>query len=409
MDCRAGYDNVTYRNSNYRTCKTSCNCVTTNGKFGSDSKVCDNTVYNSKYSNVAVIDSFKKLTNVEPVICRGIIQPAPIVHSNHNAIISLDTIVSDCCVSNYNIEILTCCENVQGESFQRHCCAYSHSITHQVNVLCIDSIANPIQCLFVYPAVGDTVQGFYVCDINGRSISRINNIPSGTLNVTFSGTVNVLSCNNNDQLDSHSAKIDFDNEIRARHKHGVSYTQMLHNIIDELTVDRVKDESNHSTNDMYSDFCNSYQVVDKDWTDENFGSLPNGLTAHIANSNESDTSKVHCDAAIPDKTVGFLNHTVGEFSFIGPDRAPVDITSVEQCFHRAEVIASTGCPNYAQARIPLASDLNIQEWEKELFDYPDKMLIEYLKFGFPLSLANPDNLHNTKVVNHNTKPFPSIW
>ena len=144
------------------------------------------------------------------------------------------------------------------------------------------------------------------------------------------------------------------------------------------------------------------QVVDKDGTDEHCNLLPNGLTAHISDSNDSDTSKVNCDALIPDKAVGFLNHTVAKFSFIGPDRAPVDIKSVEQCFHIAGVIASTGCPNYAQARIPLVSHLNIQEWGKKLFDYPDKMLMEYLKFRFPLSLANPDNLHNTKVVNHHS-------
>ena len=305
----------------------------------------------------------------------GTIQPAPIVHSNHNAIVSHNTIVSDCCVVNDNIEILTCCENVQGDSFKRHCCVYSHSITHKVDVLCIDSIMNSIQCLFLHPAVGDTVQGFYVYNIDGRSISRINNIPSGTLEVMFSTTVKVMSCNNNnDQLDSHSAKIDFDNEIRSRCKYCVSHTQMLYNIIDELTMDRVESNTTQSTNDKYSDICNSYPVVDKYWMDEHCNFLPNGLTAHISNSNESDTSKVNCDAFIPDKTVDFLNHTAGEFSFIGPDRAPVDITSVEQCFHIAEVIDSTGCPNYAQARISLVSDLNIQEWEKELFDYPDKML-----------------------------------
>ena len=77
--------------------------------------------------------------------------------------------------------------------------------------------------------------------------------------------------------------------------------------------------------------------------DRHISSLPNGLTAHI-DSNECDTSKVYCDAAIPDKTVGFLNHSVPEFSFTGPDRSPVDIKNVKQSFHIAEVIASTGCP-----------------------------------------------------------------
>ena len=159
---------------------------------------------------------------------------------------------------------------------------------------------------------------------------------------------------------------------------------MLYNIIDDLTTDRCDTECSQSIVDcIESNTVNKCQIVDKDFTDKHTSSFPNGLTAHIDYSNGFDNSKVHCDAAIPDKTVGFLNHTVVEFSFTDPDRPPVDITSVDQCFHIAEIIAGTGCPNYAQARIQLISGLNIQEWEKELVDYPDKMLIEYLKFGFP--------------------------
>ena len=212
-----------------------------------------------------------------------------------------------------------------------------------------------------------------------------------------------MSCTNvGNCLDSNTAKIDFENEVKACVKYGISYTHMLHNMIDVLTADRSGVEYAQCTvNYIDSNIVNKCQAVDKDMTDSHISFLPNGLTAHI-DSNECDTSKVYCDAAIPDKTVGFLNHSVPEFSFTGPDRSPVDIKNAKQCFHIAEVIASTGCPNYAQARIPLISGLNIQEWEKELVDYPDKMLIEYLRFGFPLSLSTPDSLHNTEVINHHS-------
>ena len=129
-----------------------------------------------------------------------------------------------------------------------------HSITQKVDVLWIDSIVNSIQCLYLHPAVGDTVQGFYVYNIDRSTISRINNIPSGTLEVMFSTTVKVMSCvNNNDQLDSYSAKINFDNKIKSCCKYGVSYTQKLYNIIDELTMDRVESSNTQSTNAKYSD------------------------------------------------------------------------------------------------------------------------------------------------------------
>ena len=53
------------------------------------------------------------------------------------------------------------------------------------------------------------------------------------------------------------------------------------------------------------------------------------------------------------------------------------------------------------AHIPLNSGLNIPAWEELLMDYPDKHLLEYLKFGFPLSITN-SQLHNQSIVNHHS-------
>ena len=66
----------------------------------------------------------------------------------------------------------------------------------------------------------------------------------------------------------------------------------------------------------------------------------------------------------------------------------------------AKIIHSTGLPNYRAVRIPVSSSLNIPEWEAYLLDYPDKRVIQYLKFSFPLSLSKSNNLHNTAVANH---------
>ena len=120
---------------------------------------------------MSVIDSFRNLCHTEPLNCVGTIQPAHIVYSNPNAIVSHDTIVSDCIVVNNNIETLTCCENVQGDSFQKHYCVCLHSIGHQVDVLWIDSIVKYIQFLYLHPAVGDTVQGFYVYNTDRSTIT----------------------------------------------------------------------------------------------------------------------------------------------------------------------------------------------------------------------------------------------
>ena len=108
------------------------------------------------------------------------------------------------------------------------------------------------------------------------------------------------------------------------------------------------------------------------------------------------------DPMFPDKVKGFINHVISEFEFVGPDRAPVEITTVEQCIEIASIIRSTGVPNYREARIPLVSGLNIKAWEAYLKDYPDPLLIEYLKFGFPMLILDYDALNVTSVVNHHS-------
>ena len=110
--------------------------------------------------------------------------------------------------------------------------------------------------------------------------------------------------------------------------------------------------------------------------------------------------KVNKDFLITNKTRGFLNHQGADVKFIGPDRAPVLINSVQTCLEVANIIRDTRFPNYRVARIPLVSDLVIKAWEYHLRDYPDKILINYLKFGFPLSINNHTKLANTNVSNH---------
>ena len=52
------------------------------------------------------------------------------------------------------------------------------------------------------------------------------------------------------------------------------------------------------------------------------------------------------------------------------------------------IIEAIGVPNYQQARIPIKSDLNIEQWEPELKDDLDKLLIQYIKFGFSVSISS---------------------
>ena len=86
-----------------------------------------------------------------------------------------------------------------------------------------------------------------------------------------------------------------------------------------------------------------------------------------------------------------------EFSFFGPYRVPLKIGSMDKCLRIADIIQDAGVPNYAQTRFPLASGLNIAELEHEFRDYPDSFILQYLKFGFPISLVQSHQLSKIKL------------
>ena len=116
-------------------------------------------------------------------------------------------------------------------------------------------------------------------------------------------------------------------------------------------------------------------------------------------TNEQISGKVKTPASgrVDIKTKGYIALQSTQFEFIGPDRASEEISSVHQYLRIAKTIRDLGLPNYNQVRIPIKSGLNIDAWKCHLHDYPDKKLIQYLQYGFPLSLKNPHILNNLSV------------
>ena len=118
------------------------------------------------------------------------------------------------------------------------------------------------------------------------------------------------------------------------------------------------------------------------------------------NTNQCADNRTCSDFNYPDKKFGFLNLEVTDFSFIGPDREVVKLDYIDKLIKTADMILSTGVPNYQAARIPIESGLNVQAWEHYLCDYADKRLLQYILFGFPLSLINSYELCNKEAINH---------
>ncbi len=48
-----------------------------------------------------------------------------------------------------------------------------------------------------------------------------------------------------------------------------------------------------------------------------------------------------------------------------------------------EAVIASGVPNFVGCRVPLQTKLNIDFFRKELDDYPNKQVVEFLEFGFP--------------------------
>lgn len=70
-------------------------------------------------------------------------------------------------------------------------------------------------------------------------------------------------------------------------------------------------------------------------------------------------------------------------------------------------IKSTGVSNYKCAKIQLYSKFDFPLWEHHLQHYHDKNIVNYLKYGFPLSI-NGSNLNSVNMYNHTSaEKFPS--
>ena len=186
---------------------------------------------------------------------------------------------------------------------------------------------------------------------------------------------------------------DYVKDYGARTYYDMSYTEYIENIVDTLIGQANCVKLSPSDIVKIDYFPYSDLVVTSP-----------GVTIQMeqiaSDAHPQEDIRARVDNNCTDKVRSFLNHSEANFTFIGPDREPVLISDINQCVTIAKLIQETGKPNYALARIPLKSDLNIDAWQNYLGDYHDQYLIQYLKFGFPLSLSDPDSLNRTHIDKH---------
>ena len=184
------------------------------------------------------------------------------------------------------------------------------------------------------------------------------------------------------------AKVTYDYycmDIRYNKLHGCDYTEYVTQVIDYL-IEAAGDAEMVINNDISNEVTYIEPNVDT------------SMRNHLRDHSEGASSVPPSDYNDPNKRTGNLTLQGMAFTFIGPDR-PVKFDCVEQYFGIEDTILSTGLPNYKMARYPIQSELNLPAWEEYLREYPDQRVIQYLKFGFPLSINSRDELH-VDIKNH---------
>ena len=260
--------------------------------------------------------------------------------------------------------------------------------------------------------MGDTDQitGYYLLWTDGLEfgyrLERCAHPPEGYLEVLdvvhclVSETIKVVDHMTMKSNLDHDPKLVYDNYCKDQQVwqyYQCDYVTYMTKIIDILIGKADQETIDH--NKAY-DNCSeqmSHEISHKD-VSPHMNKLQS--LSDVGSKNISMTKSKIKDFNYPDKKVGYLTQVKTDFSFIGPDRAPVELNSIDTLLNIADIIRETGEPNYKCARIPIRSGLQVEAWAKYLEDYSDKRVMQYIKFGFPLSLINPNELNNTEITSH---------
>ena len=266
--------------------------------------------------------------------------------------------------------------------------------------------------VYIHGDLQDKVTGYYLyaqsIDGSPHTLTPFRFPIQGVLQIVRTVTLHMVVISkynlNIQTTESNNPELAFENyvkDLKTYENHGCSYKDYITDIIDAL-IDSSEDTLDNdcmSRSAMHTNTsCNNPELD----IDTNIHSPSRG--SHCpGNTNQCADNRTCSDFNYPDKKIGFLNLEATDFSFIGPDREVVKLDSIDKLIKTADTILSTGVPNYQAARIPIKSGLNVQAWEHYLCDYADKHLLQYICFGFPLSLINSYELCNkskSKAVNH---------
>ena len=253
-----------------------------------------------------------------------------------------------------------------------------------------------IQFVYIHNYPQNKPGGFYFLKtVIGTSeiyISESLSHPEGALFVyeTFWLCVYPAVSNSYNTLDKQEAARVYDNhkqDLLSNQKYGICYEKYIQYIIDSLI-------ESQGTADIID------QTVNTNLTGQAKDIPPKIYNPPQVHTDHRSNKKLHKDINYPNKTWGYISLQPTAFEFIGPDRPGIDPRNTSQYIHLAKVIHESGVPNYRQVRVPITSGINVEAWKRHRYDYKDQLIIQYLQFGFPLSIKEPDSLCKQNPKNH---------
>ena len=215
------------------------------------------------------------------------------------------------------------------------------------------------------------------------SLVRCDHLPEGYLQVIGNIDCQIIEIQYKDNQRytnvKTEARLAYDNycqDLNSWQQYGCDYDSYVDQVIDQLIKYETELELSCESNGNYD--TGLYITVN---SSDNQGNKTESGEASVVKPTVSrfklDRSQVK-DFNYSDKTRGYLAQASTNFVFIGPDRHPIQLDSVDTLLKTASIIRDTGQPNYKVARIPIESGLNVAAWEKYLENYSDKRIIQYI-------------------------------
>ena len=186
------------------------------------------------------------------------------------------------------------------------------------------------QLMDVHPTPGSVCSGFYHLQYDNLGIIRPHEccqVPSGKMCIMGSGSIpiHIIGVYKNNAELLCNPKVAYKNYLQECfmfERHGISYDQCMYIIIDKLIDNANEDTQAHQNAELDSSLLYGRNANVKHY---DRCPIPNGIGGDLNDDSFDSGPSVSHDFDIADKIRGFLNHSSGNFSFIGPDRDLVTI------------------------------------------------------------------------------------